>query len=67
MAVQNKTEKRAESDFCANPAAVRQFLSTLLDALHLQAKEIERLTSHVEQQTDAMLLPSQLPVAAVEG
>jgi hypothetical protein len=51
-------DARWHRGICEHPAALHQFLSTLLDALHLQAKEIERLTSHVEQQTDAMLTPS---------
>ncbi len=66
MAVEQKKEARTEAGLCANPAALRQFLSTLLDALHLQAKEIERLTSHVEQQTVSMLTPSQIPVVVSE-
>jgi hypothetical protein len=66
MAVERKSEAKPSGNICTNPVAMHQFLSTLLDALHLQAKEIERLTSHVEQQTDAMLAPSQMPVVVSE-
>jgi hypothetical protein len=66
MAAQQKTESNPAGGICANPAVMHQFLSTLLDALHLQAKEIERLTAHVEQQTDSMLTPSQIPMVVSE-
>lgn len=66
MAVDPKTDSKVDVDICGSPVALRQFLSTLLDALHLQAKEIERLTSHVEQNTDSMLTPSQMPVVVSE-
>jgi hypothetical protein len=45
---------------------LRAFLADLLALLHLEAKEIERLTAHVEQQTDAMLDPSRMPLVISE-
>lgn len=37
------------------------FFDELLDVLRLQAKEIERLSVHVEQQTEPLLEPSRMP------
>ncbi|MBI3461508.1 MAG: YbaK/EbsC family protein [Planctomycetes bacterium] len=50
----------------AEAGRIQQLLDDLLDILHLQAKEIERLTTHVEQQTDSLLQPSQMPLVASE-
>jgi Ala-tRNA(Pro) deacylase len=55
-----------DPDLCASPEGLRRFLSSLLDILHLQAKEIERLTSHVEQQTDSTLTPTEMPLVVSE-
>jgi Ala-tRNA(Pro) deacylase len=55
-----------DGDVCGDPARLQCLLSDLLDVLHLQAKEIERLTSHVEQQTDPMLERSQMPLVVSE-
>lgn len=47
----------------------RQSTRLLLDLLHtlqIQAKEIERLRAHVEQQTDRMLEPTQMPAVISE-
>ena len=35
-------------------------LSDLVDAMHLQAKELERLTSHIERQTGPLPKPLQM-------
>lgn len=53
-------------EFCANPVELQRLLSDLLDILHLQAKEIERLTTHVERHTDRLLSESQLPLVTSE-
>lgn len=47
-------------------AALQSLVGELLDVLHRQAKEIERLTVHVEQQTDPMLQPSEMPLIVSE-
>lgn len=47
-------------------AKVQQLLSDLLDLLHAQAKEIERLTTHVERHTDRLLQPSQMALLVSE-
>jgi hypothetical protein len=59
-------EDADDVELCATPERLRRFLSSLLDTLHLQAKEIERLTSHVEQQTDLMLTPTEMPLVVSE-
>jgi hypothetical protein len=38
----------------------------LLNVLHAQAKEIERLTVHVERHTDRLLQPSQMALLVSE-
>jgi Ala-tRNA(Pro) deacylase len=43
-----------------------QFLDDLLAVLHLQAKEIERLSAHVEQHTDRLLEESKMPLVVSE-
>ncbi|HWB12154.1 MAG TPA: YbaK/EbsC family protein [Pirellulales bacterium] len=43
-----------------------QFLTDLLAVLHLQAKEIERLSAHVEQHTDRLLEESKMPLVVSE-
>jgi Ala-tRNA(Pro) deacylase len=50
----------------AAAAELTEFLGDLLAALHLQAKEIERLQSHVEQQTIHLAEPSQMPLVVSE-
>jgi Ala-tRNA(Pro) deacylase len=52
----------AEHCVCADPAKLHELLSDLLELLHDQAKEIERLTAHVERHTDRLLEPSAMPV-----
>lgn len=47
-------------------AKVQQLLAELLDLLHAQAKEIERLTMHVERHTDRLLQPSQMALLVSE-
>jgi Ala-tRNA(Pro) deacylase len=61
-----RSEDADDERLCSDPERLRQFLSSLLDVLHLQAKEIERLTSHVEQQTDSMLTTTQMPLVVSE-
>lgn len=43
-----------------------EFLDNLLVVLHLQAKEIERLSTHVEQQTKRLLEASKMPLVISE-
>jgi Ala-tRNA(Pro) deacylase len=47
---------------CADAHKLHEFLADLLDVLHEQAKEIERLTAHVERHTDRLLEQSEMPV-----
>lgn len=47
-------------------AQVQQLLADLLGVLHAQAKEIERLTVHVERHTDSLLQPSQMALLVSE-
>jgi Ala-tRNA(Pro) deacylase len=49
-------------EICAVPGRLHEFLDDLLDVLHDQAKEIERLTAHVERHTDRLLEPSAMPL-----
>lgn len=51
-----------EHCLCSDPARLHDFLGCLLEVLHDQAKEIERLTAHVERHTDRLLEPSAMPV-----
>ncbi|HUY90487.1 MAG TPA: YbaK/EbsC family protein [Pirellulales bacterium] len=51
---------------CAHPENLHEFLDDLLEVLHDQAKEIERLTAHVERHTDRLLESSQMPVLVSE-
>jgi hypothetical protein len=46
---------------CANPRDLAGLLADLLEVLQLQAAEIERLTSHVEQNNRSLLPASQMP------
>ena len=55
-----------ECHICARPEALHEFLEDLLEVLHDQAKEIERLTAHVERHTDRLLEISQMPVLVSE-
>jgi Ala-tRNA(Pro) deacylase len=61
-------EPHAEADagLCARPAELRQFLDELLALLHQQAKEIERLSTHVERHTDRLLQPSEMSLVVSE-
>jgi hypothetical protein len=38
------------------------FLSDLIETLHLQAREIERITTQLEQQTGPLHPPSEMPL-----
>jgi hypothetical protein len=42
--------------------ALCDFLNDLIETLHLQAKEIERITTQLEQQTAPLHPPSEMPV-----
>lgn len=55
-----------ECRICAHPEQLHEFLDDLLELLHDQAKEIERLTAHVERHTDRLLEASQMPVLVSE-
>ena len=55
-----------ECRICAHPEMLHEFLEDLLELLHDQAKEIERLTAHVERHTDRLLETSQMPVLVSE-
>lgn len=57
-------KKTSPDDVCAHPALLREFLDELLELLHEQAKEIERLTMHVERHTDHLLKESEIHVLA---
>jgi hypothetical protein len=50
----------------ADPEQLQAFLADLVEVLHLQAKELEKLVTHVEQQTTRMVEPSQFSVVASE-
>jgi hypothetical protein len=49
---------------CSDPHQLHVFLEDLLDVLHEQARDIERLTVHVERHTDRLLQPSEMHVLA---
>jgi hypothetical protein len=51
---------------CEHPDELRAFLDDLLKMLHLQAKETERLLTHVEQHTDPLIPPSQMGLVVSE-
>lgn len=51
-----------ECGICADPHKLHEFLVDLVDVLHDEAKEIERLTAHVERNTDRLLEESEMPV-----
>jgi Ala-tRNA(Pro) deacylase len=55
-----------DAGLCVRPAELRQFLGELLAVLHQQAKEIERLSMHVERHTDHLLQPSEMPLVVSE-
>jgi Ala-tRNA(Pro) deacylase len=59
-------EHEHECRICGRPEMLHEFLEDLLEILHDQAKEIERLTSHVERHTDRLLEISQMPVLVSE-
>lgn len=50
----------------SNPAELTAFLGDLLQVLHTQARQIERLTTHVEQHTQRLLAPSEMPLVVSE-
>jgi hypothetical protein len=56
----------ARGGICENPEELKAFLQDVLNVLHLQAKESERLLAHVEQHTDRLLPPSQMPLVVSE-
>ncbi|HWB12630.1 MAG TPA: YbaK/EbsC family protein [Pirellulales bacterium] len=60
-AEQERVEANEEHSLCADPVRLHELLVDLLELLHDQAKEIERLTAHVERHTDRMLEPSAMP------
>lgn len=51
---------------CGSPEQLSRFVVDLLEVLHLQAKELERLVGHVEQYTQPLDTASQLSVCASE-
>jgi Ala-tRNA(Pro) deacylase len=51
---------------CQDPQELRHFLDDLLDVLHLQGKEVERLTAHMEQHTARLLEASVMPLVISE-
>lgn len=51
---------------CATPRDLARLLVDLLDVLHLQAKEIERLSAHVEQHTRTLPFQSRIPLCVSE-
>jgi hypothetical protein len=51
---------------CADPKQLAEFLGDLMQVLHLQAKEIERLNAHIEQHTPHLLAASQMPLCVSE-
>lgn len=57
---------RAAGAAKAAPPESPQLLAELIDILHLQAKEIERLSEHVERHTDRLLEPLQMPMIVSE-
>lgn len=56
----------ANSKGLSSEAWLQPFLDNLLAVLHLQAKEIERLSAHVEQHTDRLLEASNMPLVISE-
>jgi Ala-tRNA(Pro) deacylase len=60
-AEQESGEAHEQQGLCADPARLHELLADLLELFHDQAKEIERLTAHVERHTDRMLEPSAMP------
>jgi len=45
---------------------LRAVLEDLIDVLHLQAKELEKLVTHVEQQTTSLVYQHQFSLVASE-
>lgn len=62
----NASDDRVHAELCADPERLAGFLRDLVQVIHLQAKEIERLTTHVEQHTTRLLAPSTMPVVVSE-
>jgi Ala-tRNA(Pro) deacylase len=50
----------------ADAELVRHALCDLVDVLHTQAKEIQRLSTHVERHTNSLLTPTQMPLVVSE-
>lgn len=50
----------------ADTEPLHQILEDLIEVLHLEAKELEKLVTHVEQQTTHLAESSQLPLVASE-
>ena len=61
-----RRKQSVDSKHLPSDAWLPQFLGNLLAVLHLQAKEIERLSAHVEQQTDRRLEASKMPLVISE-
>jgi hypothetical protein len=51
---------------CEHPEELKAFLQDMLNVLHLHAKESERLLAHMEQHTDRLIPPSQMPLVVSE-
>lgn len=64
--MKNQTEGAAAESGLTCPDELKTFLSDLLAVLHLQAKETERLSGHVEQHAERLLTPSQMPMVISE-
>jgi hypothetical protein len=50
----------------ADTEQIRTLLEDLMEVLHLQAKEFERLIAHVERQTAHLGYRNQLPLVVSE-
>lgn len=45
-----------------DPDELRNVIDDLIDVLHLQAEELQRLLTHVEQETVRIPYPNQVPL-----
>jgi Ala-tRNA(Pro) deacylase len=67
---ENPTTMRSQGGvaerLCGDPKQLAVFLGDLMQVLHMQAKEIEHLSAHVEQHTRQLLVPSQIPLCVSE-
>ncbi|MBS0209517.1 MAG: hypothetical protein JSS27_11255 [Planctomycetes bacterium] len=61
MSTTSDVKPAAAECVCANPRALAGLLNDLFEVLALQATELERLTSHVEQHNRPLLKPTKLP------